>query len=144
MMCFALFLKNGMLDNSRSKARGCASAKREGFLYFLKSVAVTLFTALSVHCADITTATRNWNGVLYFSSLFGLGYAFLRYATIFRARIRRSRSLLIPLEIARPKGPSGALARARFLTGLIGSRSKTKPSRRSPEVLTGCPSEARV
>src|SRR3989344_3186347 len=120
MIWFSLFLKNGMLDISRSKTSGSAYAKHDGFLYFLKSVAVTLFTTLSVHCADITTATRNWNGVLYFSSLFGFGYFRLRYATIFRARIRRPRSLL------------------------IGSRSETKPSRRSPGAPTGCLLRARV
>src|SRR3990167_8912171 len=35
------------------------------------------------------TATTNWNGVLYLNSLFGLGYARFRYATIFCARFRR-------------------------------------------------------
>ena len=59
IICFALFLKIGMDDISRSNTRGVALAKQDGFLYFLKSCSVTRFTTLSVHCAESITATAN-------------------------------------------------------------------------------------
>src|SRR3989344_3469782 len=74
----ALLRKNGMEEISFVKFAGLTCAKSLGVLYFLNSVAVSLFTALSVHCAERMTATTNWYGVLYSSSLFGSGYAFFK------------------------------------------------------------------
>src|SRR3989344_6533114 len=90
MIAFALFRKNGIDDISLVKVVRSASAKSFVVIYFLKSGVVNLFTALSVHCAERMTAATNWNGVICSSSLFGTGYSFFKYATIFWARAARS------------------------------------------------------
>jgi hypothetical protein len=42
-----------------SSSFGFAAAKSLVVLYFLKSAGVTIFTRLSVHCADKTVATKS-------------------------------------------------------------------------------------
>jgi len=120
--CRALFWKNVTDDISRVNCAISARAKSAGVLYFLKSGSVTRLTSLSVHCAERVTATRNWNGVAYLSSLFGLGYVRFRYATMRRARALRS----LPLSM------------------LIRSRYRTLSPHRSLAIPTDCLSSRRV
>ena len=67
-MFFALLRKKPVVLMACSSSASGAFAKSAAERYFLNNSAVTMFTRLSVHCAERIVATSNSSGLEKFSS----------------------------------------------------------------------------